>query len=73
VKVASKRIPEIAMADDEAKLAPHRARKFAVSRDRLAEAMEAVGHSAEKVGAYLTENAADWRSGISMMIKRRRR
>ena len=32
-------------------------RKFAVSRERLEEAVEAVGHEAERVGIYLDEDA----------------
>jgi hypothetical protein len=32
-------------------------RKFAVSRERLEEAVEAVGHGTERVGIYLDEDA----------------
>lgn len=60
------------MADDKTKRAPQDAKlislsedyeveywtkRFGVSRDRLAEAIRAVGHSAENVGAYLNEDA----------------
>jgi hypothetical protein len=33
------------------------ARKLGVSRERLVEAIEAVGHSAQKVSTYLDEDA----------------
>lgn len=34
--------------------------KFRVSKERLAEAVEAVGHSAENVGAYLNGDALSY-------------
>jgi hypothetical protein len=63
-----KRNREIPMADDKTKRAPQDAklisleedyeveywtRKFGVTRQRLADAVKAVGHSAEKVGEHL--------------------
>jgi hypothetical protein len=60
--------PEIAMADDKSKRAPHGGKlinlteryeivywtkKFGVRRECLAEAVKAVGPSADKVGEYL--------------------
>jgi hypothetical protein len=35
-------------------------KKFAVSRERLVEAVTAVGHSPEAVGAYLDEDAISY-------------
>jgi hypothetical protein len=72
MKITSKRVPEIAMADDNRESAQlryllinlsddyeadHWTGIFGVSKDRLAEAVEAVGHSAANVGAYLSEDA----------------
>jgi hypothetical protein len=34
--------------------------KFRVRKERLAEAVEAVGHAAENVGAYLNEDALSY-------------
>jgi hypothetical protein len=63
---------EIAMADDKTMGMPQEARlidlarddevaywtrKFGVSRERLAEAVEAVGREAQQVGIYLDEDA----------------
>jgi hypothetical protein len=63
---------EMAMADDKTKRAPQDSNlisrtenyeidywteKFGVSRERLAEAIRAVGHSADKVSTYLDEDA----------------
>jgi hypothetical protein len=60
------------MADDKTKRAPQDSNlisrtenyeidywteKFGVSRERLAEAIRAVGHSADKVSTYLDEDA----------------
>jgi hypothetical protein len=60
------------MADDKTKRAPqdgnlisltedyeidYWTEKFGVSRERLAEAIRAVGHSADKVSTYLDEDA----------------
>jgi hypothetical protein len=67
-----RQLREIAMADDKTKRAPQDGTlislaedeeiefwtvKFGVSRERLAEAVEAVGHSAETIATYLDEHA----------------
>jgi hypothetical protein len=63
------------MADDTTKRAPRDAKpidlgddseiyfwtkKFGVTKERLAEAVTAVGHSPETVGAYLDEDALSY-------------
>jgi hypothetical protein len=63
------------MRDDTARRAPHDAKlislsndaeiyfwtkKFGVSRERLVEAVTAVGHSPRTVGAYLDEDAISY-------------
>jgi hypothetical protein len=71
-ELLKKPFPEIAMADNKTMRMPQDARlidlvgddevaywtsRFGISKERLAEAVEAVGREAEQVGIYLDEDA----------------